>query len=97
MFAHRVILTIVVSVIALMTSVVLDRLLAPLAVLPQFLIQVPIVVLIIDEFRRIILKEAPAYGLTPDDVNGTFFFAAPMAAFGAVTLFRDLRLIHRGV
>jgi hypothetical protein len=96
MFANRVVLTIVVSIVALLTSVVLDRLLAPLAVLPQFLIQVPILVLIIDEFRRLVLKEAPAYGLTVDDVNGTFFFAAPMAAFGAISLFRDLRLIHHG-
>lgn len=96
MFANRVVLTIVVSIVALLTSVAIDRLLAPLAAVPQFLIQIPILVLIIDEFRRLVLKEASAYGLTADDVNGTFFFAAPLAGFGAISLFRDLRLIHRG-
>jgi hypothetical protein len=91
MFANRFLLTVGVSVVALLTSLVLDRLLAPLSALPQFLVQVPAVVLIMDEFRRLVLHHASAYGLTADDVNGTFFFAAPMAAFGAVSLFSDLK------
>lgn len=95
MIQNRFLLTVVVSVVALLTSLVLDRLLAPLSALPQFLIQVPLLVILMDEFRHIVLHHAVAYGLTADDINGTFFFAAPMAAFGAASLFRDLkRSIH---
>jgi hypothetical protein len=95
MFAARFMLTIVVSVVALLTSLVLDRIMAPLPALPQFFVQVPILVLLMEEFRALVLRHAGAYGLTADNVNGTFFFAAPLAAFGALSLFRDLRRIHK--
>ena len=94
MIISRTLLTLGISIVALLISYVLDRLLAPLTAIPQFLIQIPILVLIIDEFRRLILSHAQAFDLSVDDVNGAFFFAAPMAAFGARSLFRDLQLIH---
>jgi hypothetical protein len=93
MFANRFLLTIGVSIVSLLISLTLDRLLAPLSALPQFLIQVPILVLIMDEFRCLVLHHAAAYGLSTDDVNGTFFFAAPLAAFGSISLFSDLKRI----
>jgi hypothetical protein len=91
MFANRFLFTIGVSIVALLTSLILDRLLAPLSALPQFLIQIPVLVIVMDEFRRIVLDHASAYGLSIDDVNGTFFFAAPLASFGATSLFRDMK------
>ena len=95
MFANRFLFTIGVSIVALLTSLTIDRLLAPLSPIPQFLVQVPVLVLIMDEFRRLTLHHAHAYGLSADDINGTFFFAAPMAAFGATSLFRDLKSLTR--
>ena len=91
MFANRFLLTIGVSIVSLLISLTLDRLLAPLSALPQFLFQVPALVLIMDEIRHLILQDASSSGLSADDVNGTFFFAAPLAAFGATSLFRDLK------
>jgi hypothetical protein len=96
MIISRTLLTLGISIVSLLISYALDSLLAPLTALPQFLIQIPILVLLMDELRRLILSHASAFNLSADDVNGAFFFAAPMAAFGARSLFRDLQLIHKG-
>jgi hypothetical protein len=88
MFLHRYALALGISVAALLISITLDRLLAPLSPIPQFMIQIPILVLLVDEGRRALLHYT---NLQPDDVNGAFFFAAPMAALGATSLFVDLR------
>jgi hypothetical protein len=52
-------------------------------------------VLILDEARRASYPMAAQYGLTREDVDGSFFFAAPMAALGAQNLFGDLRRLGR--
>lgn len=91
MFVARAVLAIGISVAALLISLTLDRLCAPLPPALQFFVQIPVLVLIIDEFRRIVLTHATRFGLTDADVNGTFFFAAPLAALGANSLFKDLR------
>lgn len=91
MFVARAALAIGISIAALLISLLLDTILSPLPPLFQFLIQIPALVLIMDEARRVVIREAGRYDLTEADVNGTFFFAAPMAAFAAVDLFRDLR------
>jgi hypothetical protein len=91
MFVARIVLIIGISIAALLISLTLDLLLSPLPALIQFLVQVPAIVLLMDELRRHLLREAPRYNLTEADVNGAVFFAAPLAAFAAVDLFRDLR------
>ena len=88
MFAHRYILALGISVAALLISIALDRLLAPLPTLLQFIVQVPLLVLIVDEGRRYLIQTV---GLPADDVNGAFFFAAPLAALGAASLFLEIR------
>jgi hypothetical protein len=95
MFVARAALAIGISIAALLISLLLDTILSPLPPLFQFLIQIPALVLIMDEARRVVIREAGRYDLTEADVNGTFFFAAPMAAFAAVDLFRDLRRSFR--
>lgn len=91
MFVARIALIIGISIAALLISLILDMILSPLPPLVQFLVQVPAIVLIMDEIRRATLREAPKYDLTETDVNGAVFFASPLAAFAAVDLFRDLR------
>ena len=91
MFVARAVLAIGISIAALLISLVLDTILSPLPPLFQFLIQIPAIVLIMDEARRITIREASRYDLTAEDVNGTFFFASPLAAFASFDLFRDLR------
>lgn len=91
MFVARIALIIGISIAALLISLILDLILSPLPALIQFLVQVPAIVIVMDEIRRAALREAPKYGLTPEDVNGTVFFTAPLAAFASVDLFRDLR------
>lgn len=85
---HRYALALGISVAALLISIALDRALAPLPTLLQFVIQVPLLVLIVDEGRRYLIQKA---GFPTDDVNGTFFFAAPLAALGATSLFLEIR------
>ena len=88
MFLHRYALALGISIVALLISIALDRLLSSLSPVTQFLLQVPILVLLVDEGRRALLNYTE---LPPDDVNGAFFFAAPMAALGATSLFADIR------
>jgi hypothetical protein len=87
MFIHRYTLALGISILALLISIALDRLLSPLSPLLQFVIQVPILVLIVDEGRHALIQA----GFPTDDVNGAFFFAAPLAALGATSLFIDIR------
>lgn len=95
MFVARVVLIIGISIAALLISLILDLVLSPLPALIQFLIQIPAIVLTMDELRRVLITEAPRYNLTEMDVNGAIFFAAPLAAFASVDLFRDLRRSFR--
>jgi len=85
---HRYTLALGISVAALLISIAIDRLLAPLPTLLQFIVQVPLLVLIVDEGRRYLIQTA---GFPTDDVNGAFFFAAPLAALGATSLFLELQ------
>jgi hypothetical protein len=89
----RIALILAVSIGSFGTSLLLDVLLAPLPPVLQFLIQIPILVILIEEGRRLALQHAPRLGLSEMDINGAFFFTAPLAAFAAVTLFADIRKI----
>lgn len=86
----RAALAIGVSVAALLISLALDRLLAPLSAIPQFLIQIPILVLTMDYLRTLTIHHTTDY-LSADAVNGAFFFAAPLAAVGSSSLMQDIR------
>ncbi len=88
MFLHRYALALGISFVAFLISFALDRLLAPLPPLAQFAIQVPLLVLLVDEGHRALRHYTQ---LPKEDVDGAFFFAAPMAALGATSLFMDLR------
>lgn len=92
----RIILILGVSIAAFGISLLLDLLLAPLPPALQFLVQIPALVLLIEECRRYALANADRIGLDTHDINGAFFFAAPLAALGAMSLFSDIRkLVHR--
>lgn len=94
--ALRYAFTLGISVGALLISLVLDAIFAPLSPIAQFFIQVPILVLTIDAFRRWCLARAAEFDLTDADINASFFFAAPLAALGAGSLFADIKgLIRR--
>jgi hypothetical protein len=90
MLARRIALILAVSISAFVISLVLDLLLAPLPAILQFLIQVPILVILIEEGRRYALNNEKRLGLGEMEINGAFFFAAPLAAFAAFTLFKDI-------
>jgi hypothetical protein len=92
MLLIRVALVIAVSLAALLISLALDRMFASLSAIPQFLIQIPTLVLIMDYLRaRVIDHVEEAHGLTVDDVNGAFFFAAPLAAVASADLMAEIR------
>lgn len=93
-FLLRYLFILGISLGTLLLSLILDRLLAPLSPMAQFFIQVPLLVLTIDAFRRWIIARGAEFALTDTDINASFFFAAPLAALGAGSLFRDIgRLI----
>jgi hypothetical protein len=90
MILAQAILAIGVSIAALLISLVLDRLLAPLSAIPQFLIQIPALVLAMEYLRALTLRYY-ATDLSPDDINATFFFTAPLAAAASSDLMREIR------
>lgn len=90
--AARTALAIGVSIAALLISLALDRLLAPLSAIPQFLIQIPTLVLAMEYLRTLAIHHASGL-LSADAVNGTFFFAAPLAAVGSSSLIQEIRAL----
>lgn len=94
MLVYQYALALGISIVTLLISIILDTLFAPLPHLIQFIVQVPILVLVVNAFRAAVLERIGDYGLTEFDVNGAFFFAAPLAAFGAKHLFGDLRRLR---
>jgi hypothetical protein len=88
---RRVPLIILICIVAFVTSYTLDQLFGSIPIAIRFVLQISLLVIIMDEFRRWVIKEAPAYGLHTDDITNAFFFAAPMAAFGAMDMFADIR------
>lgn len=86
----RIALILAVSISAFLISLALDLLLSPLPPLLQFIIQVPILVILIEEGRRYALNNEKRLGLGEMEINGAFFFAAPLAAFAAFSLFKDI-------
>ena len=90
MILARAALAIGVSISALLISLALDRLLAPLTLIPQFLIQIPALVLAM-EYLRTLTIHYYATDLSPEAINGTFFFAAPLAAVASSDLMREIR------
>ena len=98
MLAQRVALILVVSISAFIISFLLDLVLSPLPVILQFMIQIPILVILIEEGRRYALANEKRLGLGEIEINGAFFFTAPLAAFAAITLFKDItRIISNGL
>lgn len=95
MILYRFLLAIVVSIGTLLTALCLDTIFASFPTAAQYLFQIPILVIVIDEGRRLILEHGRRLGLSELDINGCFFFAAPMAAFGSFSLFKSLERILR--
>jgi hypothetical protein len=91
MLMERYILIIGVSIIALVISAVLDKMLSFMPRSLRFLIQLPVLVMIIDEIRVWVKERAPTFDLHPQYVDGAFFFAAPLTAVASRYLIRDVR------
>jgi hypothetical protein len=90
MLIYRILLAIVVSVASFGIAVVIDMMFAPVPLVGRFLFQIPLLIILIDESRRWLLANINTFGnkLSVQDINGCFFFAAPLAAFGSLTLFK---------
>lgn len=85
-----------ISIVTLLMSIVLDTILAPLPLIAQFLIQIPVLVLSIEAIQQ--ATEAyilPSTDLQKQDVDTLFLFVAPLAALGSVSLFAELRRTFR--
>lgn len=91
MLQYRIALILAISIGILLISIIFDRILAPLPLIVHFLIFVPAVVLTVDEARQYTKENADMYKLRATDVDGVFFFAAPLAALAASSLFTKMR------
>lgn len=80
-----------ISIVALLISLTLDALFAPLPGPLQFIVQIPLLVLAMDSLRAWIAPYVIRQGILNEQVDSAFFFAAPLAAVGARSLFADIR------
>jgi len=91
MLVYRFLLAIVISVVTLLISTVIDIIFAPLPF--AFLLQIPVLVILMDEGRRW-LNALLDKTLSKEDIDGCFFFAAPIAAVGSFSLFKSLEKLR---
>lgn len=91
MIQARIALILGISIVALLISLTLDALFAPLPGPLQFVVQIPLLVLAMDFIREWISPYAIRQGILNEQVDSAFFFAAPLAALGARSLFADIR------
>ncbi len=85
-----------ISIVTLLMSIVLDTILAPLPLVAQFLIQIPVLVLSIEAIQKATETYVLPYtGLQKQDIDTLFLFVAPLAALGSVSLFAELRRTFR--
>ncbi len=95
MIAERYILIILVSLFTLFFSFLLDVLLRPIPPAMRFFIQVPVLVIVMDDMRLMLHDYAEKFRLVKEHVDGAFFFAAPLAALASGSLFKDMRSLLR--
>lgn len=86
MILLRAALALGISIVALLISVALDTLLAPLPSALQIIVQIPALILTLDAFRQWLHTRVPP----TVDLNSMFFLAAPLAAFASRDLFSAL-------
>ena len=87
----RIALILGISISTLLISLILDAVFSPLPGPLQFVIQIPLLVLAVSAIRDWLTPYAIRAGISHDDVDSTFFFAAPLAALGSRSLFADIR------
>lgn len=91
MLSAHIALILGISIVALLISLTLDAIFAPLPGPLQFVVQIPLLALAMDSLRTWIAPYAIRQGIPNEQVNGAFFFAAPLAALGSRSLFADIR------
>jgi hypothetical protein len=91
LLAKRYLSILAINLLVLIFAFILDSILEPLSPAAQLFVQVPLLVLAVDEFRRWTLTQSTWVGLSKADINGAFFFASPLAALGSDTLLNDIR------
>lgn len=90
----RAALALGISLVTFLIAIALDTLFtwARVGPIPQIVVHIPLLVLLIEEFRRYLIEE---HQFAAADVNAAFFLAAPIAALGSPRLFGSLTsLIH---
>ncbi len=95
MFIRRYLSILVINITVLGAAFFMDSFMEPLSPGAQLFVQVPLLVLMVDEFRRWSLRKSEWFGLSKADINGAFFFASPLAALGSETLMSDIRSLIR--
>jgi hypothetical protein len=91
MLYAKVLLSIVVSVIVLVIAVVVDKLCKDLPIHLQFLVQVPIIILVVDALRNYVLDSS--LELSDAEINACFFMASPMVSIGSVSLYSGIKAL----
>jgi hypothetical protein len=91
MLYAKVLLSIVVSAIVLVIAVVVDKLCMPLPIHLQFLVQVPIIILVVDALRNYALGSS--LDLADSEINACFFMASPMVSIGSVSLYSGIKAL----
>jgi hypothetical protein len=89
----RPLLIIGISSVTLLISMIIDTICSVLTYpIVKFLVQVPITVMIVNMLRDITIHlTATHFHFTETDIDGMFFFTAPLAALGSPLLFASTK------
>lgn len=89
MLYAKVLLSVVVSAVVLVIAVVVDKLCKGLPIHLQFVVQVPIIILVVDALRNYVL-DSPIE-LSDSEINACFFMASPMVSIGSISLYSGIK------
>jgi hypothetical protein len=89
MLYAKILLSVVVSAIVLIIAIGADKLCKTLPIHLQFVVQVPIIILLVDALRNIVL-DSPIE-LSDSEINACFFMASPMVSIGSASLYSGIR------
>ena len=89
---RKAILAVIVAATVLVIAVAADKLCRFLPLHLQFVVQVPIIILMVDALRNYVLATS-TFGLSDSEINACFFMASPMVSIGSVSLYTGIKAL----
>jgi len=88
----KAILAVIVAATVLVVAIAADKLCRFLPLHLQFVVQVPIIILVVDWLRNYV-QSTSIFGLSDSEISACFFIASPMVSIGSVSLYNGIKVL----